>query len=161
MLVDALVGPSREMWALRHAIPESVEALGGLVAFDIAFRRGDATQFCERMAVDVPLKFPGVEVCHFGHIADGGVHFNLVARQTSPAFLDPHFEQNARDWLYDIVVNEFGGSFSAEHGIGRKNQRYFDRYTPDILLTKADALKTALSPSPIGVARFWPEALAY
>ena len=32
-----------------------------------------------------------------------------------------------------MMVGEFGGSFSAEHGVGPHNQRYYDRYTDELV----------------------------
>jgi len=39
------------------------------------------------------------------------------------------FEGQLRHVVIDIAANEFDGSFSAEHGLGRKNQKYYDHYT--------------------------------
>ena len=32
---------------------------------------------------------------------------------------------------FDLVVGEFGGSFSAEHGIGPENAEFYRRYVPE------------------------------
>jgi FAD/FMN-containing dehydrogenase len=153
-LKDAMMGPPHEAWSLRHALSEGVKHLGKLVAFDLSFRRGELMAFRERMAVEIPQKFPDVSICDFGHIGDGGVHFNLVASKGGPSAVDSTFEKRIRDWIVDIVVNDFGGSFSAEHAIGRKNQAYYDVYTPQKLKDLASALKAVTSPSGIGVARY-------
>jgi FAD/FMN-containing dehydrogenase len=82
------------------------------------------------------------------------VHFNLVASKDGTSAADSTFERRVRDWVVDIVVNDFGGSFSAEHAIGRKNQAYYDAYTPQKLKDLASALKAVTSPGGIGVARY-------
>ncbi|TPM93706.1 FAD-binding oxidoreductase [Mesorhizobium sp. B2-1-3A] len=153
-LADAIFGPPHEIWSLRHAISEGVKHLGKLVAFDLSFRRGQLMAFCERMAIEIPQKFPDVSICDFGHIGDGGVHFNLVASKGGASAADSTFERRVRDWVVDIVVNDFGGSFSAEHAIGRKNQAYYDAYTPQKLKDLASALKAVTSPAGIGIARY-------
>ncbi|MDH6233795.1 FAD/FMN-containing dehydrogenase [Mesorhizobium soli] len=33
--------------------------------------------------------------------------------------------------MTEIAVEEHGGSFSAEQGLGRSNQDFYDRYTPE------------------------------
>ena len=154
LLEDAVMGPPHEIWAIRHALPEGVRHLGKLVAFDLSFRRGNLMPFCERMAIEIPEKFPDVSICDFGHIGDGGVHFNLVALKTSANAEDSTFEKRIRDWLVDIVVDDFGGSFAAEHAIGRKNQAYYDAYTSQKLKDMAVALKPITSPGGLGVARY-------
>lgn len=60
---DALFGRAEEIWAFRAA-----------------------------MAQELPLVFPQIEICDFGHLGDGGLHFNLVAKD-GPRF-DP-FGQGA------------------------------------------------------------------
>jgi FAD/FMN-containing dehydrogenase len=154
LLADALFGSSHEMWALRHAISEGVKQVGKLVAFDLAFRRGDLMRFCERMKAEIPAFFPDVSVCDFGHIGDGGVHFNLVAARGSATAIDPTFERRLRDWVYDVVVNDYHGSFSGEHAIGRKNQAYYDKYTPLAVKKMARQLKMITSPAGLGAVRF-------
>ena len=65
----------------------------------------------------------------FGHIGDGGVHFNLVVDRSHSEGSAPAFERAVRDWVYEVAVADYGGSFSAEHGIGPRNQMYYDTYT--------------------------------
>ncbi len=154
LLADALVGPPQEIWAMRHALSEGVKHRGRLIAFDLSFRRGDVMAFLARMRREVPSSFPDVAICDFGHIGDGGVHFNLVVARDDARLRDDGFEDALRTWVFDIVVRDFGGSFSAEHAIGRKNQAYYDRYTPAEMRRLATGLKAVLSPGRIGVARF-------
>ncbi|MDK1491026.1 FAD-binding oxidoreductase [Sinorhizobium sp. 7-81] len=153
-LADGFVGPPHEIWALRHALSEGVKHLGKLIAFDLSFRRGDIMAFCDHMKAEMPEKFPGVIVCDFGHIGDGGVHFNLVVARDSPLLTDAAFEQRLRDWVFAVAVEQYGGSFSAEHAIGRRNQSYYDFYTPEKLKELAGGLKTLTSPGKLGSVRF-------
>lgn len=154
LVADAFVGPPHETWALRHALSEGVKHRGRLIAFDLAFRRGDIMPFLDRMKSDIPLRFPGIEICDFGHIGDGGVHLNLVVPNDDPRLADPAFEQAVRDWVVTVCVEDFAGSFSAEHAIGRKNQAFYDRYTPADVRRLAAALKAATSPGLLGTVTF-------
>ncbi|WP_306875659.1 FAD-binding oxidoreductase [Neorhizobium galegae] len=153
LLADAFIGSSKEMWALRHAISEGVKNTGMLVAFDLCFKRGDVMAFCDRIKGDLVGRFPDVGSYEFGHVGDGGIHFNLVAKRDSDTARDPQFERSLREWVYDIAVNEFGGSFSAEHGIGRKNQAFYDKYTPTAIRDMAKRLKEITSPGGLGAVR--------
>ncbi|RVI25928.1 FAD-binding oxidoreductase, partial [Sinorhizobium meliloti] len=154
LLADALVGPPHEIWALRHALSEGVKHLGKLIAFDLSFRRGDIMAFCDHMKTEMPEKFPGVTVCDFGHIGDGGVHFNLVVAKDSPLLADATFEQRLREWVFAVAVEQYHGSFSAEHALGRRNQAFYDLYTPEKLKNMAAGLKTLTSPGKLGSVRF-------
>lgn len=153
-LADALVGPPHEVWALRHALSEGVKHLGKLIAFDLSFRRGDIMTFCDHMKAEMPQKFPDVTICHFGHIGDGGVHFNVVVAKDSPLLADAAFEQHLREWVVAIAVEQYHGSFSAEHALGRRNQAFYDFYTPEKLKNIAAGLKTLTSPGKLGSVRF-------
>ncbi|WP_075291739.1 FAD-binding oxidoreductase [Pararhizobium arenae] len=153
-LADAFVGPAHEMWSLRHALSEGVKHLGKLIAFDLSFRRGDIMAFCDHMKAEIPQAFPEITICDFGHIGDGGVHFNLVVPKDSAAASDPDFEKRLRDFVFSIAVEKFKGSFSAEHAVGRKNQAYYDQYTPHAVRTLAAGLKAITSPGALGTVRF-------
>ncbi|WP_018236031.1 FAD-binding oxidoreductase [Ensifer sp. BR816] len=153
-LADAFIGPPHETWALRHALSEGVKHLGKLIAFDLSFRRGDIMAYCDHMKAAMPEKFPGVTVCDFGHIGDGGVHFNLIVAKDSPLLTDPTFEQRLREWVFTVAVDQHHGSFSAEHAIGRRNQAIYDLYTPEKLKEMAAGLKSFTSPGKLGSVRF-------
>lgn len=151
LIADAFVGRPEEIWALRHALSEGVKAAGHLYAFDLSFDRGVLCDFLGFMRCDLPQQFPDIEICDFGHFGDGGVHFNLV-RKDGHAGAD--YETRLRTHVFDICVTQFGGSFSAEHGIGRKTQGCYDRFTSDNVKKMADGLKSITSPAPLGAVRF-------
>nr|WP_314089841.1 FAD-binding oxidoreductase [uncultured Shinella sp.] len=153
-LADAFVGPPHEIWALRHALSEGVKHSGRLIAFDLSFRRGDIMPFLNHMKAEMPDHFEDVTICDFGHIGDGGVHFNLVVAKDDPRLSDPDFEADLRAWVFTVAVENFGGSFSAEHAIGRKNQAFYDQYTPEKIRELAAGLKTITSPGPLGAMTF-------
>jgi FAD/FMN-containing dehydrogenase len=153
-LADAFVGPPHEIWALRHALSEGVKHSGRLIAFDLSFRRGDIMRFLDHMKDEMPSSFPDVTICDFGHIGDGGVHFNLVVGKDDPRLADAAFEASLREYVFSVAVERFGGSFSAEHAIGRKNQAFYDKYTPAELHSLASGLKAITSPGPLGAMRF-------
>jgi len=153
-LADAFVGPPHEIWALRHALSEGVKHSGRLIAFDLSFRRGDIMPFLAHMKAEMPDHFEDVTICDFGHVGDGGVHFNLVVARDDPRLADPDFEADLRDFVFTAAVERFGGSFSAEHGIGRKNQAFYDRYTPEKIRALAAGLKAITSPGPLGTMTF-------
>ncbi|AOF88557.1 FAD-binding oxidoreductase [Sinorhizobium sp. RAC02] len=153
-LADAFVGPPHEIWALRHALSEGVKHSGRLIAFDLSFRRGDIMPFLAHMKAEMPGHFEDVTICDFGHIGDGGVHFNLVVAKDDPRLADPDFEMDLRDWVFTVAVEQFDGSFSAEHAIGRKNQAFYDKYTPEDIRRLAAGLKTITSPGSLGAMTF-------
>lgn len=152
-LADARFGPPEALWPLRHALSEGVRQAGRLFAFDLAFARADVLDFRRSMSARLAADWPELEVCDFGHVGDGGIHFNLVGHDRERC-AQPGYEEALRDAVVGHAVEDFGGSFSGEHGIGRSNQRYYDRYTPEPLRTLADRFADALGIPATGAARF-------
>ncbi|MGR4864869.1 FAD-binding oxidoreductase [Caulobacter sp. LARHSG274] len=128
-LVDALFGPVERMWALRHALSEGLRASGPVVGFDLSFRRRDLARFRREAVAMLEQDFPDYALCDFGHVADGGVHFNLV--RTGPA--DPARLEALREAVLVLAIDGFGASFSGEHGLGRAVQAPYDRFTPRLV----------------------------
>lgn len=154
LLNNALIARPQESWSLRHSISEGVRAEGHLIAFDLAFDRGRLLEFIAYAKVEIPKQFPALKIFDFGHLGDGGVHFNLVVNLDDFQGDITAYEATIRDWVIETCVTRFGGSFSGEHGIGRKNQKYYDQYTPLLITQIAAQLKQMLSPGRLGIARF-------
>jgi FAD/FMN-containing dehydrogenase len=71
-LADALFGDTGSIWALRHGLSEGLRASGTVIGFDLSFRRADIFRFRDIAIPMLARDFPEVEVCDFGHVADGG-----------------------------------------------------------------------------------------
>ncbi|MGI6853956.1 FAD-binding oxidoreductase [Mesorhizobium sp. 1B3] len=153
LLLDAFIGAPSEMWALRHSLSEGAKAAGYVVGLDLAFRRGEVMRFRERMVAMLADEFPQTEICDFGHIGDGGVHFNLVVPRDPDGGVDIDLATRLRTYVTEIAVEEHRGSFSAEHGLGRRNQHFYDRYTSQRLKQMAAQFRQATSPGAVGAVR--------
>ena len=123
---DALFARPEKIWALRHTLNAGLKAAGPVIALDLGFTREQVIHFRNNMKEAIPERFPEVEVCDYGHLADGGLHFNLVKTDGN---LTIEFERSVREWVVSVAVEQFGASYSAEHGIGPKNRSFFDRYS--------------------------------
>src|ERR1700722_12761852 len=81
----------------------------------------------------------------FGHIGDGNLHFNVSqpVEIDSADFLlrSPEIEHGVHD-----IAHRYGGSFSAEHGIGSYNLKELLRYRSSTELDTMRTLKRALDP---------------
>jgi FAD/FMN-containing dehydrogenase len=153
LLSDALVGRSEDLWSIRHALSEGLKASGYVIAFDLSLRRSDLARFRREIIALLEETFPELAVCDFGHIADGGVHFNLV----HPERPDAPYIARVRDLILDLVVNRYGGSFSGEHALGRSNQALYDRYTPALVQALSASVQRAVGTAAMGNVRLAPE----
>jgi FAD/FMN-containing dehydrogenase len=133
---DGVVGKPEQLWRIRHSISEAVQGSGRMVAFDIAVPRSGFAEFREKAVHLVEQAVQGAVVYDFGHLGDGGVHLNVVVpRQASDTSIG-----TLRDAVYALTVDGFGGSFSAEHGVGPYNHRWYAEYTESAKLELATAL---------------------
>ena len=150
---DAIFGRPEEFWHTRHALSEGVRALGRLYAFDLSFERQDVFVFREHMIAELAKHYPEIRVCDFGHVGDGGIHFNLIDQIDESEWTSQR-EISVRDLVIQMAVEEFHGCFSAEHGVGPFNQRYFDRYAPEKHRAFSTALESVTSGRSLGRVHF-------
>jgi FAD/FMN-containing dehydrogenase len=157
LLTDALLGRSEQSWQLRHAISDSLREAGTVIAFDISVRRSLLQSFRETMIEELQRRWPHLHVCDFGHFGDGGLHFNLVWPRVCATEPDAAVIQQVRECVYHTVVNQFHGSFSAEHGVGPYNCDVYERYSAPSQLEIAGKLQRLLNPDgQLGTVRFDP-----
>ena len=75
-------------------------------------------------------------------------HCNINQRPGTQAFQLQAIEQKTRRAVHDLV-RDFGGSFSAEHGIGQLKVFELERYAPAAELDLMRTIKKALDPNGI------------
>jgi FAD/FMN-containing dehydrogenase len=141
-IMDAVVDKPERLWRIRHAVSESVQALGKMVAFDVSVSRSRFAAFRTRALALIGAEVASALVCDFGHLGDGGVHLNIVV----PPGTGVDAIARLRSTLYQAVVEEFDGSFSAEHGIGPFNQAFYQRFTDRPTRALAGALHAHFDP---------------
>ncbi len=133
------------IWALREEHSEAQKREGASVKNDVSvpvakvpalIRR--ATEACERLV-------PGIRAVPFGHLGDGNIHFNLEQPpDANPrAFLA---QDHAIMDAVNAVVRELGGSFSAEHGVGRLKAYMMPAWRGGAELETMRKIKAALDP---------------
>ncbi|MEK6806427.1 MAG: FAD-binding oxidoreductase [Pseudomonadota bacterium] len=150
LLRDAYIGREKNLWDLRHSLSEGLRSTGQVVGFDLAVRRADIPRFRSHMKALLAAQFPDFQICDFGHIGDGGLHFNLLAQ--APA--DAARVAALRNFVIEELVQKFGGSFSGEHGLGRANQDWYDRYKPAQQRRLAGAIQRLFATGELGAIHF-------
>ncbi|MBV8468756.1 MAG: FAD-binding oxidoreductase [Burkholderiaceae bacterium] len=138
---------SRTMWALREAIPLAQSAEGLNVKHDIAVPLSALPDFVTAADAALASLVPGARHITFGHLGDGNLHYNLQVPEgeDAAAFLDRH-EAAINACVYDVVIR-FGGTISAEHGIGRLKRAELAARKPAAALAMMRAIKQAIDPA--------------
>lgn len=149
LVADAVLaeGPAqgRRLWDLREGLSEVQKFEGGSIKHDVAVPLDRIADFVARASAAVTDLVPGCRPVPFGHVGDGNIHFNVSQPpgMDRDAFLG-QWEAMARR-VHDIVA-EMGGSFSAEHGIGRLKVGDLRRYKSPVEVALMGRIKAALDP---------------
>ncbi|EJL72313.1 FAD/FMN-dependent dehydrogenase [Variovorax sp. CF313] len=149
LAVDGVVGESvahsRALWALRESLSEAQALEGVHVKHDIALPTSAIPAFVAAAEDSVERFAPGARPAWFGHLGDGNLHFNVLAPMAS----DPDrfvARQSELNRLVHDQVAAFGGSISAEHGLGQLRRDENVRYKHPLELRMMQAVKEALDP---------------
>ena len=147
---DAVVAESlaqaRALWHIRESIPLAQPLEGLNIKHDISIPLSSIPRFVEATDALLEQRIAGVRLVNFGHLGDGNLHYNVQAPVgIEPAeFLREH-EEAVNDVVFESVMR-FGGSISAEHGIGSLKVGQLERYKSPVALALMRAIKRALDP---------------
>lgn len=151
-VVDAAIASSgaqrNAMWRMRESIPEAQTLEGPSIKHDVSVQVSRMPAFIREGTTLVQKLVPGCRVVAYGHLGDGNVHFNLSPAEgdTDPAFLEQARPVNRA--VHDLVAG-YGGSISAEHGIGRLKREELAHYKSESEIRLMRAIKRALDPGNI------------
>jgi FAD/FMN-containing dehydrogenase len=90
--------------------------------------------------------FPGTTAVAFGHLGDGNVHFHVLAPRGAVRGEWEETEGKAISRFVHDLVTRWGGSISAEHGIGQLKRDELGRLGDPVALDVMRRVKAALDP---------------
>ncbi|MCA0927723.1 FAD-binding oxidoreductase [Ruegeria profundi] len=145
---DAVIAQSEaqraDLWAVRERIPEANRLIGSVSSHDISVPISLIPKFIERANEMVTALGPFRVNC-FGHVGDGNLHYNVFPPKGHDRSEFDSQRQEIKRSVHDLV-NAFGGSVSAEHGVGRLKAADLERYGDPARMSAMRAIKTALDP---------------
>ena len=127
-IVDGTISQSltqaESLWRLREDISETIAQFTPYKN-DIAVRVSAVPRFLKDVDSLVREQYPEFEIIWFGHIGDGNVHLNILKPENLEAQL--FFEQcgSVSNQVFSLV-QQYGGSVSAEHGVGLLKKPYLN-----------------------------------
>ena len=150
VICDAVIAQSSaqagQLWALRHGISSAQSLAGASIKHDVSLPVSRLAEFEREAGRLMQGLVSGCRPVVFGHLGDGNLHYNVSQPPDLPAseFLARREEISQR--VHALAV-EMGGSFSAEHGIGRLKTGEMARLRDPVEISLMHAVKRALDPS--------------
>jgi FAD/FMN-containing dehydrogenase len=151
LLRDAIVANSgaqrAALWEVRHSVSEGNKKAGVGLTTDTAVPVSAVPRFIDEATQAVRRLVPGLPVLIVAHLGDGNVHF-------IPFFtFDAWNALPGRDAMaasirraVNDVADALGGTFSAEHGVGRSSLAEMAHYKSPVELAMMRAVKQAFDP---------------
>src|SRR5580698_7546981 len=152
LVVDATIADSIEQakmyWRIRELFGEVQRYAGGSIKHDVSVPVAAVPAFIAEANAAVTKVIPGARPLPFGHLGDGNIHYNV----SQPAGADK--DDYLRRWdevnaVVFAVVKKYGGSISAEHGIGVMKRDLLPSVKDPVALELMRSLKAMLDPNGI------------
>jgi FAD/FMN-containing dehydrogenase len=148
---DAVVAENlaqaQQLWQVRESIPLAQVAEGLNIKHDISVPVSRIPDFVAATDRLLEQAIPGIRLVNFGHLGDGNLHYNVQAPETMDAALFlKQYEEQVNHLVFDSV-QAFGGSISAEHGVGSLKLANLEQHKSPVALSMMRAIKLALDPA--------------
>jgi FAD/FMN-containing dehydrogenase len=148
-VIDAAIARNeaqrRAFWQIREEHAEAQKRAGASVKNDVSVPLSRVPDLLRQAEAACAAAVSGIRVAPFGHLGDGNIHLNLVqpVGADAAAFLA---QSEALMDLVNGVVLRLGGSFSAEHGVGRLKTDLMESWRGGVELGLMRAIKASLDP---------------
>lgn len=138
---------AEQFWLLRDSIAPAERAIGPAMQHDISVPVDRMPGFIEEAVPAVEQRFAGVTGVGFGHLGDGNIHFHVLAPNGAvPGQWELDEGKRISRFVHDLVTS-YGGSISAEHGIGQLKRDELGRLGDPVAISMMQQVKQALDPA--------------
>jgi len=148
-ILDAAVaqseGQARAFWSLREFISEAQAHEGPNIKHDVSIPISRIAEFISATDAELARAHPGVRMVTFGHLGDGNLHYNVSPPEGTAPDVFAMASAAISRLVHDSVAR-FGGSISAEHGLGQLKREEIRRYKSPLELELMLKIKRALDP---------------
>ena len=152
LVADAAIADSldqtKAFWRIREMFGEVQRQVGGSIKHDVSVPVANVPAFIDEANAAVVKLIPGARPLPFGHLGDGNIHYNVSQPETADKeqFLDRWHDVNTV--VFEVVL-KYGGSISAEHGIGIMKRDLLPTIKDPVAMELMRALKNTLDPNGI------------
>lgn len=144
VVTDAALASSeahaQAFWAIRDAPGEYHRFIPNHAAYDVSFSIAQVGEAAARCDTRLRTQWPDATIMIYGHLGDGNIHIVVDVLGL------PKHDHDAIDQAIYDVTREFGGSISAEHGIGTKKKHFLHLTRSEADVASMRAIRQALDP---------------
>mgnify|MGYP001398374235 FL=1 len=136
---------ARKLWKMREDIPEANRKIGAITSHDIAMPLENMESFINKSLIEIKEINKFLRVNCFGHMGDGNLHFNIFPPREGKKSSYTRIKSK----LTKVINNNckgLGGSFSAEHGVGRLKVKDLKQYCDPGKFNVMRQIKKAIDP---------------
>lgn len=148
LVLDGLVAQNAtqraQFWTVRETIPEANKRIGAIASHDVSLPLSVVPEFIARGG-ELLAAVGDFRINCFGHLGDGNLHYNMFPNVGLNRDAYSDLRAKITEVVHDLVA-ELGGSFSAEHGIGRMKVNDLARYGSPAKLAMMKRVKGAFDP---------------
>ena len=143
--VASSMAQTRMLWDLRETVAEGQNGEGKSIKHDVSVPISRIPDFIDEAGAALLAEHPDLRLVVFGHLGDGNLHFNVSPAEGDRGEGLPARQAGINRIVHDIVVR-YGGSISAEHGLGVLRRDEAARYKSEVELALMRKVKAALDP---------------
>lgn len=150
-VIDGVISQSEaqatELWRYREGISEAITPFTPYKN-DLSVRISQVPAYLEGLDRLVKSQYPDFEVLWYGHIGDGNLHMNILKPKDMSVDV---FEEACGRVNPEVfaLTRAYGGSISAEHGIGLLKQPYLSYTRSAAEIERMSAIKAVFDPANI------------
>ena len=142
-VVSQSISDTLAFWKLRDAAGDISQVVGPTLAYDIGLPIGCIGDYVAACRCALGDAMPGCESVYYGHIGDGNLHVMVW----QPGGYRGEQSKDQVDLIVYGLVRRFGGSISAEHGIGMSKRQWLSYSRSEAELALMRTVKAALDPA--------------
>jgi FAD/FMN-containing dehydrogenase len=137
---------SADLWRIREGMVEAQVRRGAHLRTDVSVKISSLAIFMDEVHTRLREAMPTALALAYGHVGDGNVHFNVIPPDNLTPLQTVDYLNRCEEIIFS-GVDRFGGSISAEHGIGTKRRTAFLQRISAVQFDLSNQIKAALDPN--------------
>ncbi|PST22541.1 FAD-binding oxidoreductase [Mesorhizobium plurifarium] len=151
---DAMIAQNeaqaKDIWHVRHSVTEAHKIEGVGIVHDTAVPISKVPNFIAAADAMTAERFPEAGRLIVAHLGDGNVHYIVMFPHDDwRALADKEAKALDVEMAVHDIASRFGGTISAEHGIGRKLTSELERLGDPVKIAVMRDIKRVLDPKNI------------